>query len=193
MGNWRAKAYLYEKHAQMHVGQHVDKSSLLELVRTQPRMSYVARRGEQHGCDAMHRRHRDVLSNMLHLFYNQINSAPTLKCAGWGQQLLPLLVGSVDATCCSHNSARWASGSGADQAATASRGPTDVSSLGRRLQQLRQHGPAQWIAGQQGGAHGGGGSTVLQGAVARAAAANVQRVVAAVPRTSRGEKKNHAK
>ena len=28
----------------------------------------------------------DVLSTMLHLYYNQINSALTLNCAGWGRQ-----------------------------------------------------------------------------------------------------------
>ena len=60
---------------------------------------------------------------------------------------------------CSGYRSRWASGCGPDQAAAASRGSTDVSSMGRGLQQLRQQGPAQWIAGQQGGAHGGGGST----------------------------------
>ena len=68
----------------------------------------------------------------------------------------------------------------------ASRGPTDVSSVGRRLQQLREQGPAQWLAQQQGGAHGGGGSTVLQRAVARAAAANVQCGAAAVPAGEHG-------
>ena len=88
---------------------------------------------------------------------------------------------SWNGAACSGYRSRWASGCGADQAAAAPWGPTNVSSLGRRLQQLREQGPTQWPAQQQGGAHGGGGSTVLSKAVARAAAADVQRVAAAVP------------
>ena len=55
------------------------------------------------------------------------------------------------ATCSGYRSRR-ASGCGTDQAAAASRRSTDVSALGRRLQQLREQGPAQWLAQQQGGA-----------------------------------------
>ena len=93
---------------------------------------------------------------------------------------------SWDGAACSRYRSRWASGCGADQAATAPRRPTDVSPLGCRLQQLRQQGPAQWAAGQQGGAHGGGGSTVLSKAVARAAAADVQFSAAAFPAGEHG-------
>ena len=87
---------------------------------------------------------------------------------------------------CSGYRSRWASCGRTDEAAAAPRRPIDVSSVGRRLQQLREQGPTQWPAQQQGGAHGGGGSTVFQRAVARAAAADVQRVAAAVPAGEHG-------
>ena len=48
---------------------------------------------DDHGCDAMHRRHHDVLSIMLDLFYIQINSAPTANVQGG---VGSFYVGSVD-------------------------------------------------------------------------------------------------